>query len=578
MKPISGMTSGGVISIVASRNNVILTCTNAKCSDFDELEEKPVCDVGEIAVTHVHNSGDIAPNGTVVLDTDPWTGEYLDLTCYSCSADVCAAFNQSSQPVGCEGDKVSANIFYPVGTETPTGEILTAPVTCYFCTTIPSATCLDFGELTSASCESGQSVVTTNHPVGAVAPNGAIVRDSALTCYSCFGVNPSTCASFGKYDSPPQCESGQINASIFYPNGTEAPDGSKINTPTTCYYCIPDPSVCANFGKSDQPVACEGGKISVPVFYPVGTEAPNGVVIYSPITCYYCIEDISVCANFGQSDQPVACESGKVTATAFYPTGTEAPNGVKIYQPTTCYYCIDCAYGDWVPPASDICLGRQFQQSRSLAAGFQECPPITQQAIGTKVPTWSEWSPDPSTVCLGEWFQQTKTNDCGGKQTRSVQGTAPITSWTEWYGPNPNDYCSFDLVQQIRYNNCGGDQIQDVPGTISCSATDCISKSASQQGTGTNPNGPCVDFTSATTGPSKASALYSCTGHVDDSGEITWSGGSYSSPATGPGPCFGAHNFSFTAFINKGGTVTCNASSWGGTVGCSITCCIIVAP
>jgi hypothetical protein len=60
-----------------------------------------------------------------------------------------------------------------------------------------------------------------------------------------------------------------------------------------------------------------------------------------------------------------------------------------------------------------------------------------------------------------------------------------------------------------------------------------------------------------------------------DQANITWSGGSFSSPADQPGvgPCYGGHNFSFNANLKIGDTVTCNAGSWGGAVSCSINCC-----
>jgi len=71
--------------------------------------------------------------------------------------------------------------------------------------------------------------------------------------------------------------------------------------------------------------------------------------------------------------------------------------------------------------------------------------------------------------------------------------------------------------------------------------------------------------------------FYRCTGGVDDSGFLTWPGGSFDSPATIP-PCFGAHSFSFYAKLNVGETVTCYAGSYGGRVGCSISCCLVKAP
>jgi hypothetical protein len=67
---------------------------------------------------------------------------------------------------------------------------------------------------------------------------------------------------------------------------------------------------------------------------------------------------------------------------------------------------------------------------------------------------------------------------------------------------------------------------------------------------------------------------------VDDQGNMTWAGGSFFSPAGQPGvgPCFGAHNFEFYANLNIGDTVSCEAGSWGGNVGCNISCCFVSAP
>lgn len=116
-------------------------------------------------------------------------------------------------------------------------------------------------------------------------------------------------------------------------------------------------------------------------------------------------------------------------------------------------------------------------------------------------------------------------------------------------------------------------------GKASCTCCDpigpCISGSNGGGGSGSDPSKPCVDFVTATTTAATVDGLYQCTGSVDDQANITWSGGSFSSPADQPGvgPCYGAHNFSFNANLKIGDTVTCNAGSWGGPVSCSINCC-----
>lgn len=113
-----------------------------------------------------------------------------------------------------------------------------------------------------------------------------------------------------------------------------------------------------------------------------------------------------------------------------------------------------------------------------------------------------------------------------------------------------------------------------------CCGPICLLGDAVGRGSSGDPAGPCVHFTTATTTPAKVAGLYQCTGGVDDQGEMTWPGGSFSSPASMPsvGPCYGAHNFSFTASLDVGDTVTCNAGSWGGGIECHLSCCLIIAP
>lgn len=99
------------------------------------------------------------------------------------------------------------------------------------------------------------------------------------------------------------------------------------------------------------------------------------------------------------------------------------------------------------------------------------------------------------------------------------------------------------------------------------------------KGSGTDTSSGCVDSQSATTTAAEFDGVYTCTGSVDDNGEMSWGGGSYSSPSnTDTGPCYGAHGFSFTANLKVGDTVTCRAGSWGGEVGCTISCCGTPAP
>ena len=116
-----------------------------------------------------------------------------------------------------------------------------------------------------------------------------------------------------------------------------------------------------------------------------------------------------------------------------------------------------------------------------------------------------------------------------------------------------------------------------------CEADDdggCISGHGIGEGSYGDPSGPCVDSTTATTTAAKVAGLYQCTGGVDDKGEMTWPGGSFSSPASMPdvGPCYGAHDFSFTASLGVGDTVSCNAGSWGGGIECHLSCCLVTAP
>lgn len=99
-------------------------------------------------------------------------------------------------------------------------------------------------------------------------------------------------------------------------------------------------------------------------------------------------------------------------------------------------------------------------------------------------------------------------------------------------------------------------------------------------GKGENPAGPCVDFDTMITTEVPQDGFYLCTGGVDDEATITWSGGSFFSPAAFPesGPCYGAHLFSFSANFTAGDKIECVAGSWGGRVGCNINCCLVPAP
>ena len=110
-----------------------------------------------------------------------------------------------------------------------------------------------------------------------------------------------------------------------------------------------------------------------------------------------------------------------------------------------------------------------------------------------------------------------------------------------------------------------------------CSVTGGASEGGSSGG---DSSGPCNDFVNAVSNPAPCKGLYNCYGGVDDQGEISWAGGSFFSAADQPnvGPCYGAHNFSFTAYLNKNDTITCRAGSWGGPVGCNFSCTKITAP
>lgn len=108
----------------------------------------------------------------------------------------------------------------------------------------------------------------------------------------------------------------------------------------------------------------------------------------------------------------------------------------------------------------------------------------------------------------------------------------------------------------------------------------CFSGSVSGSGTGSDESGPCVDFLTATTTGAPEEGLYKCVGGVDDQATVSWPGGSFFSPANQPekGPCYGSHGFSFNAGFKVDEVAQCQAGSWGGGVGCELTCCLIPAP
>lgn len=114
-----------------------------------------------------------------------------------------------------------------------------------------------------------------------------------------------------------------------------------------------------------------------------------------------------------------------------------------------------------------------------------------------------------------------------------------------------------------------------------CNDGCCISGGASGTGSGTDQTGPCADFLNASTNEAKYDGVYSCLASADDEGTWTWPGGSHYKPAFYEpyvGPCYGAGSTSFIAILKEGDKVKCKAGSWGGDIGCNMTCCIITAP
>jgi len=122
----------------------------------------------------------------------------------------------------------------------------------------------------------------------------------------------------------------------------------------------------------------------------------------------------------------------------------------------------------WSPDASTVCLGTSFQQSRTDLN--EKCGSQTQNATGTSAPNWSAWSPDASTVCLGTSFQQSRT-DLNGKcpsQTQQATGTS-APNWSAW-SPDVSTICSGIVFQQSRTDLNGkcGSQTQNATGTKNC--------------------------------------------------------------------------------------------------------------
>lgn len=118
-------------------------------------------------------------------------------------------------------------------------------------------------------------------------------------------------------------------------------------------------------------------------------------------------------------------------------------------------------------------------------------------------------------------------------------------------------------------------------GGVSCECCEfCVSASQYGNGGEGNRGGPCRDFLTTKTDKVQIEGLYSCVGSVDDAAQISWPGGTFSSPAAQPwvGPCYGAHAFSFNAMFKEDDIVTCTAGSWGIIYGCQIKCCYISAP
>lgn len=246
----------------------------------------------------------------------------------------------------------------PDVTPTPTGPDVTPTPT----SGPVGATCADFGESDGIpdSCPQPCSTVSqSNHHAGDVAPNGAIVAGDpnattpSLYCYKCNdGDGFADCESFNELSNSSDCTSGQTVVSTTHAPGAIAPDGCTVGVNAiTCYKCI-SPATCADFQEYEDQNSCPQGCMTTEQSnHHAGDAAPNGNIVPGDLNatgpslyCYKCVEVITsaTCSDFGQSSSPGNCNPGQTSVTTTHQFGELAPGGGSCVSDPAGLTCYDC--------------------------------------------------------------------------------------------------------------------------------------------------------------------------------------------------------------------------------------------
>ena len=153
----------------------------------------------------------------------------------------------------------------------------------------------------------------------------------------------------------------------------------------------------------------------------------------------------SVCSVAADADKPCAdlCNPAVMTRTRQVDNGPCKPLPPS---PNT------CSISAWTPPASAVCAGDSFIQTRTRA----DCSTDRRTAIGTGTCAHScavtAWAPDRNTACIGETVTQTRTlADCSTDRrvvggTRSCQQMCTVTTWS----PATSTVCAGESFTQTR--------------------------------------------------------------------------------------------------------------------------------
>ena len=115
---------------------------------------------------------------------------------------------------------------------------------------------------------------------------------------------------------------------------------------------------------------------------------------------------------------------------------------------------------------------------------------------------------------------------------------------------------------------------------VQCSDTCCITGTGERLDSYEGSEEDCpYSLNVQTDNKTVVAGMYDCAGGRDDRATVTWSGGSANFETGNPEKyCAGAGSWSVSIYLEKNQKVQCLAQSWGGPIGCSISCCLVQAP